>query len=112
MKDAFKDPVLLYRATDAMQAAFLVMELENAGLRTHRTGGEASLTFGELGADALMVDLSVDQRDIEAGRALIEKLQDRLTQERKSEQPEWTCACGEVCEGTFESCWSCGAARI
>ena len=25
--------------------------------------------------------------------------------------PDWTCACGEVCEAQFTQCWRCGANR-
>ncbi|HEY8358041.1 MAG TPA: DUF2007 domain-containing protein, partial [Ramlibacter sp.] len=36
-------------------------------------------------------------------RTLLEQLQ-HLPQRR------WKCVCGEVVEGGFESCWSCGRA--
>jgi hypothetical protein len=30
---------------------------------------------------------------------------------RPSDAEPWTCACGEVLEGSFTSCWKCGAER-
>jgi len=38
-----------------------------------------------------------------AARALLDQLQN-LPQRR------WRCACGELVEGGFESCWNCGRA--
>jgi hypothetical protein len=32
-------------------------------------------------------------------------------QSRPVNQAEWRCRCGETCPGTFEVCWSCGAAK-
>jgi hypothetical protein len=38
-------------------------------------------------------------------------LLDNWLAERGEKAADWQCACGEVLEGQFESCWQCGRAK-
>lgn len=63
-----------------------------------------SSVAGELPPDQCLPEIWVthDEQEGEA-RALLRQLQ-HMPQRR------WQCACGELVEGGFESCWNCGLA--
>ena len=100
--------ILAYRAGSANEAAMLTQALEAAGIKTVRSGGQASMGFGELPAEALLVDLWIPGRQARLARETIEGIQSK----ERHTQPEWSCAtCGENNEGEFELCWSCQTAK-
>ncbi len=103
--------VLLYRAKDQIEASLLLSMLEHSGIRAWTAGGQAGLAFGELPADALLVGLRVFEADHARAHTLIEEYFKRPAE--SDDQPvAWTCAdCGETVEGSFSSCWSCGAQK-
>lgn len=110
--DQGSEPKLLYRAESAMEAALYVHALESAGIRSQSAGGAGSISFGDLGADALRVDVYVPEKELETGRRIIEECQAHGLDEVDSQPTAWVCAsCAEVSEGNFECCWKCGAAR-
>ena len=58
--------------------------------------------LGQLPPDQCLPEVWVTHDEQEgAGRALLEEL-------RNLPQRRWMCACGELVEGGFESCWNCG----
>jgi hypothetical protein len=60
-----------------------------------------SSVAGELPPDQCLPEIWVmHDEQLEEGRALLRQLQ-TLPQRR------WRCACGELVEGGFESCWNC-----
>lgn len=101
---------LLYRARDPIEAALLQAMLEENGVEAWTAGGQSALGFGELGADALLVDVRVHAEDALVARGLIEAFwRDR----GRAEPGPWTCSsCGEANEAGFEACWCCGEARL
>ena len=61
-----------------------------------------SSVAGELPPDQCLPEIWVmHDEQLEPARALLRQLQ-TLPQRR------WRCACGELVEGGFESCWNCG----
>jgi len=102
---------LLYRAPDATEAALLVSTLKGEGVPARSVGGAMQWTWGELGAEALQVEIWVPEEHLERGRALIERYYARAAEEARPRSSAWTCACGEENEPGFELCWSCQARR-
>src|SRR5262245_27582699 len=103
---------LLYRAPDSVEAALLKQALEEQGIPTVPVGGATRAAFGDLGIDALLVELWVPRDQLERGREVIEGVQ-RLHAEREvAPRGAWACPkCGESNEASFELCWNCGTAR-
>ena len=101
--------VVLYRASDATEAALILQALAADGIDAIKSGGVASVAFGELGADALLVDVLVRRSSAERARTVVEKLQELP---RTDGAPtDWRCACDEENDGSFEVCWSCQTPR-
>ena len=99
---------LLYRATDARQAALLVQALDARGIHCVQSGGAASGAFGELGAEALQVDLHVAEDRLAEAQRIIEEEQARP----RDGVDAWSCpACSETNEPGFDLCWKCQAPR-
>jgi len=89
----------------------LVQALEEQGVAATSTGGFAAVGFGELPADARMVDIFVAKSDLERGRQILLEHQAKVRVESKSEH-EWVCPfCQEQNAITFELCWSCQQPR-
>jgi hypothetical protein len=105
--------VLLYRARDQVEASLLVAMIEASGVRAWTVGGQASLAFGELGADAILVDVRVEQSNHARALELVDEYFASAKREREADpSTPWTCeACGELVESAFSSCWKCEAAR-
>lgn len=82
--------------------------IEHAGidciLRNEYAGG----AMGELAPiDAWVEVWVVRDRDEEAAKLIVERLQAPI------DEPDWRCEhCHKDSPATFETCWSCGAARI
>jgi Putative prokaryotic signal transducing protein len=76
--------------------------LREAGIAVSVQRQFLSGAAGELPPDQCLPELWLthDEQESEA-RAL-------LTQLMHLPQRRWVCACGEVVEGGFESCWNCG----
>jgi hypothetical protein len=92
----------LTRAPNIAIASLWVDALRQAGfdacLQRYFLGSAA----GELPPDQCLPEVWLADRSQEAGaRELLTALQ-RIPQRR------WACACGEIVEGGFESCWQCG----
>jgi hypothetical protein len=105
-----EDLVLLYRAPDAEEAALLVSVLDAHHVPARTVGGSARWGFGELGMDALRVEIWVPTEVAASGRSVIERYYAQL----ESDNPAlaWSCAgCGEVNDGGFEVCWQCQGFR-
>lgn len=107
-------PVVLYRASDRVEANLLAHVLANAGIRVDLAGGNSPILFGELGAaEALQTELWVQPEDVAEGRRVIERYQLRVPKGLGSaSEAKWVCgACGEGNELTFDVCWRCQATR-
>lgn len=106
--------VLLYRASDRVEANLLAFALDNAGIRVDLAGGMSHLIYGELGgAEALSTDLWVRRDDYWRGRQVIEDYQREGGSKDAPNKLTWTCtSCGEANEEGFDVCWSCQAIRI
>lgn len=107
------ESVLLYRARDTIEASLLIAMLEEEGVPAWRVGGGASLAFGDLGADAFLVDVHVWRPDVARAHALVTAWFERAREEREvRDEPPWNCAaCGEEVDAEFDVCWCCGAAH-
>ena len=100
--------VLLYRASDRIEANLLVQSLDHAGIRVDLAGGMSHMLFGELGtAEALSTDLWVRREDYWRGRQVIEDYWREIGRNVPSTLM-WTCkSCGEINDNSFEVCWRC-----
>src|SRR5262245_12789010 len=105
--------VLLYRASDRVQANLLAHALDHAGIRVDLAGGMSHMLYGELGAaEVLSTDLWVRREDYWRGRQVIEDYQHEGRGKDAPAKSTWTCAsCGEANEQGFDVCWSCQATR-
>jgi hypothetical protein len=92
----------LLQAPNLAIAAMWVDTLREAGIAASVERQFLSGAAGQLPPDQCLPEIWIvhDQQEA-AARTLLEQLQS-LPQRR------WHCACGEVVEGGFESCWSCG----
>lgn len=109
MSASQKYSFLLYRARDAREGALLQAMLGENNIDAWVSGGQAALGFGELGADALLVDVRVGQDDAEEARRLVEGF---WKDDQRADQGPWMCeACGEGNDTGFDTCWSCQAER-
>ena len=79
--------------------------LTHAGVPTTVQRQYASSIAGEVPPDQTLPELWVmDDHQFERARALLHEL-------RNPQPRRWLCAgCGELVEGPFEQCWTCGAA--
>jgi hypothetical protein len=92
----------LTRAPNSAIAALWVDVLRQAGFDACLQRYFLSSAAGELPPDQCLPEVWLADRSQEAAaRELLAALQ-RMPQRR------WACACGEIVEGGFESCWHCG----
>ena len=90
------------RAPNAAIAALWADTLNEAGIAASVQRQFLSSVAGEIPPDQCQPEVWVTHDEQEgAGRALLEEL-------RNLPQRRWICACGELVEGGFESCWNCG----
>ena len=92
----------LTRAPNIAIAALWVDALLQAGIQASTQRYFLSSVAGELPPDQCLPEVWITDDAQEAqAKALLHALQN-LPQRR------WTCACGELVEGGFDACWSCG----
>jgi hypothetical protein len=83
-------------------AALWADTLRQAGIAASVQRQFLSSAAGELPPDQCLPEIWVTHDEqLAAARMLLRELQS-LPQRR------WLCACGELVEGGFESCWNCG----
>ena len=94
----------LTQAPNLAIAALWVDTLREAGIAAALNRQFLAGAAGELPPDQCLPEVWVLHEEQEAqARELLRALMD-LPQRR------WHCACGELVEGGFESCWRCGRA--
>lgn len=92
----------LTHAPNIAIAALWVEALRQAGIDASVQRYFLGAAAGELPPDQCLPEIWVtDDRQELAARSLLDDLA-RVPQRR------WTCSCGELVEGGFEQCWSCG----
>jgi hypothetical protein len=85
-------------------AALWVDTLREGGIAASVQRQFLSSAAGELPPDQCLPEVWVlHEEQLDAASALLDELLS-LPQRR------WRCACGELVEGGFESCWNCGRA--
>jgi hypothetical protein len=90
------------QAPNAAIAALWADTLREAGIEASVQRQFLSGAAGELPPDQCLPEIWITHDQQEgAARALLEQL-------RNLPQRCWQCACGELVEGGFESCWNCG----
>jgi hypothetical protein len=92
----------LTRAPNIAIAALWVDALLHAGIQASMQRYFLGAAAGELPPDQCLPEVWItdDSQEKEA-RELLHALQN-------VPQRRWVCACGELVEGGFEACWSCG----
>jgi hypothetical protein len=100
----------IYTAANPIQAHVLRGALEAAGIDAEVRGDYLFSTRGEspVTVETLPSVWIRDDADYEAARAIVAELERRPA---NGPVGTWKCACGEVCEDTFDACWKCGARR-
>jgi hypothetical protein len=92
----------LTQAPNIAIAALWVEALRQAGIEASVQRYFLGAAAGELPPDQCLPEIWVtDDRQERAARSLLDDLS-HVPQRR------WTCRCGELVEGGFEQCWSCG----
>ncbi|HUR88407.1 MAG TPA: DUF2007 domain-containing protein [Ramlibacter sp.] len=90
------------KAPNIAIAALWVDALRHAGIDASMQRYYLSSVAGELPPDQCLPEIWITHEEQEkAARALLDDLE-RVPQRR------WLCVCGEMVEGGFEQCWSCG----
>lgn len=91
----------LAKAPNIAIAALWVDMLRQAGFEVSMQRYFLGAAAGELPPDQCLPEvwLMHEEQEREA-RALLKELQ-------RPRQQRWQCACGELVEGGFESCWQC-----
>ena len=94
----------LTQAPNIAIAALWADTLREAGIAATVQRQFLSSVAGEIPPDQCLPEIWVVHEEQEAQAvALLEEL-------RNLPQRRWQCACGELVEGGFESCWKCGLA--
>ena len=92
----------LARAPNIAIAALWIGALRHAGFDASMQRYFLGAAAGELPPDQCLPEVWIDDDSQEAAaREMLEALQ-------STPQRRWFCACGELVEGGFESCWNCG----
>lgn len=92
------------QAPNAAIAALWADMLREAGIAASVQRQYLSGVAGEIPPDQCLPEVWITHDEQEAqARLLLEQL-------RNLPQRRWQCACGELVEGGFESCWNCGLA--
>ncbi len=92
----------LTRAPNIAIAALWVDALRHAGIDASMQRYYLGAVAGQLPPDQCLPEVWLMHDEQEAiARELLRDLE-HVPQRR------WTCACGELVEGGFEQCWSCG----
>ena len=92
----------LARAPNIAIAALWADTLRQAGFDASVQRYFLGAAAGELPPDQCLPEVWIaDDSQEAAALALLGEL-------RSLPQRRWTCACGELVEGGFESCWNCG----
>jgi hypothetical protein len=92
----------LTQAPNIAIAALWVDALRHAGIEAAMQRYFLGAAAGELPPDQCLPEVwLIDDAQEEQARALLQELM-HLPQRR------WQCVCGELVEGGFEACWSCG----
>ena len=92
----------LARAPDLALAAIWLDVLREAGIQAWLQREFLAGGAGELPPDQCLPEVWIADRAQEAGA------RELLAQIQSAPQRRWACACGEIVEGGFESCWNCG----
>lgn len=92
----------LARAPNIAIAALWADALRHAGFDASVQRYYLGSIAGDLPPDQCLPEVWIGDDTQEAGaRELLAALQ-------STPQRRWACACGEIVEGGFESCWQCG----
>ena len=92
----------LRQAPNLAIGALWVDMLRQAGITASLQRQFLSSAAGELPPDQCLPEVWItDDGQLEEARRLLDQL-------LSVPQRRWHCACGELVEGGFESCWSCG----
>ena len=92
----------LTRAPNIAIAALWVDALLHAGIQASTQRYFLGAAAGELPPDQCLPEVWIsDDAQEQQARELLHALQN-------VPQRRWLCACGEMVEGGFESCWNCG----
>jgi hypothetical protein len=92
----------LTQAPNIAIAALWVDALRHAGIEAAMQRYFLGAAAGELPPDQCLPEVWLIHDEQEAAaRALLQELMQRP-------QRRWHCRCGELVEGGFDSCWSCG----
>ena len=94
----------LLQAPNLAIAAMWVDTLREAGIAASVERQFLSGAAGQLPPDQCLPEIWIAHDEQEAAASAL------LSQLQSLPQRRWTCACGEVVEGGFESCWNCGRA--
>ncbi|HEY0823995.1 MAG TPA: DUF2007 domain-containing protein [Ramlibacter sp.] len=92
----------LRQAPNIAIAALWVDMLRQAGISASLQRQFLSSAAGELPPDQCLPEIWISEDEqLEDARRILDQL-------LSVPQRRWRCACGELVEGGFESCWSCG----
>ena len=97
--------VLVYSSQNSSQVNFFAGLLENAGILCQVRNEALAIASGEIPPTECWVELwVVEDAQVDNARLLLEGPgSNGLT------NPSWKCPkCGEMLEGQFSACWSCG----
>ena len=95
--------IRLTRAPNLAMATLWADVLTRAGIRATVQRLFLAWAAGELPPDQCAPEIWIeDDPQIERAREIMNDLQN-------VPQRRWFCVCGELIEGGFEQCWSCGA---
>jgi hypothetical protein len=79
--------------------------LTQAGMESTVLRAYASSIAGEIPPDQALPEIWIlEDARLDEARRLLEAL-------RRPPVRRWTCRCGEVIDGPFDQCWSCGTMR-
>lgn len=76
--------------------------LQEAGIEVSVQRGHLMSLAGQMPPDQCQPEIWLNHAEQE------ERARDLLAQFQALPQRHWLCACGELVEGGFEQCWSCG----
>ena len=98
----------VYSSDNVVMAGHIHSLLESYGIDCHLRNMNLSGGIGELPVNECWPEIWVND---ESDYAVAEKLI-TSTLSKAEQQENWQCQCGEMIEGQFAVCWSCGYEHI
>ena len=96
--------IRIYSTPNAPVAHLVRHALEGEGIDAEVRGETRAAFVGEIPPIETWIEVWVHEEDVARSAPIVQSF---ITDDATPDG--WTCACGEALDGSFGTCWSCGA---